>query len=395
MSLPIKIAYIRTHARTAANGSERSLALMIDILTSRGFVEPYIVTNLPDPQTEEWISKGYEVFIPPFFTSHNGIGGPERDDKIPNRTIVPKIEPLLIDFMRRRDIRIIHCNDRYAMWYAAWSAKAVPAKTIIHIRETETLKNYWTQLCRKICDQVLVLSSEMKKAVEDEIKGRSPVDFIHSFIDHEKMFPVRHGRKMEIRRQLGMKENERAIGVIGQLQTRKQQFEVVSYLAEDPKIFPEPLTIYFLSELFPGKEIYQQECLRTAEQSELKGRIIFPGLQRNVEDWYRAMDVTLMPSRSEGLARAMIESLACGIPVVSTDVCSAREILSKNGCGMVGSKNDIPTLVRDAIDLTGDHTRQVSMRMNGNRMIEKLFSTDANCLLYSELYEKLDREARQ
>lgn len=45
-----------------------------------------------------------------------------------------------------------------------------------------------------------------------------------------------------------------------------------------------------------------------------------------IPDWYRAADLTVLPSDSEGLPNVLRESLACGTPFVATDVGSLKEI---------------------------------------------------------------------
>ncbi|MEU3601504.1 glycosyltransferase family 4 protein [Streptomyces sp. NPDC006798] len=53
----------------------------------------------------------------------------------------------------------------------------------------------------------------------------------------------------------------------------------------------------------------------------------FAGAIRDVRPWLRAADVVVLPSRWEGMALAPLEAMACGRPVVVTDVSGARESL--------------------------------------------------------------------
>ncbi|MGW4082553.1 glycosyltransferase [Streptomyces sp. NPDC004822] len=53
----------------------------------------------------------------------------------------------------------------------------------------------------------------------------------------------------------------------------------------------------------------------------------FAGAVADAAPWYRAADVVVLPSRWEGMALAPLEAMACGRPVVVTDVDGARESL--------------------------------------------------------------------
>lgn len=55
--------------------------------------------------------------------------------------------------------------------------------------------------------------------------------------------------------------------------------------------------------------------------------VVFAGSVQDIVPWYQAADLVVLPSRWEGMALAPLEAMACGRPVVVTDVDGARESL--------------------------------------------------------------------
>ncbi|KQX82691.1 glycosyltransferase [Streptomyces sp. Root1310] len=62
-------------------------------------------------------------------------------------------------------------------------------------------------------------------------------------------------------------------------------------------------------------------------RSRAPDSVLFAGAVTDAVPWYQAADLVVLPSRWEGMALAPLEALACGRPVVVTDVDGARESL--------------------------------------------------------------------
>jgi glycosyltransferase involved in cell wall biosynthesis/peptidoglycan/xylan/chitin deacetylase (PgdA/CDA1 family) len=92
-----------------------------------------------------------------------------------------------------------------------------------------------------------------------------------------------------------------------------------------------------------GELIAQVEAKRLSEQITFVG----PKLHDELPDWYRAADLTVLPSRSEGLPNVLRESLACGSPFVASNVGGIAEIADPR-CSMLVPPED-PSALADAL----------------------------------------------
>jgi glycosyltransferase involved in cell wall biosynthesis len=71
------------------------------------------------------------------------------------------------------------------------------------------------------------------------------------------------------------------------------------------------------------EKLVEQMC-----RAGLAQRIVFAGTVPHdaLPDWFRAADVTVLPSLSEGVPNVLLESIACGTPFVASDVGGVAEI---------------------------------------------------------------------
>lgn len=107
------------------------------------------------------------------------------------------------------------------------------------------------------------------------------------------------------------------IGSVGRLATQKRYDRLVDVL----EMLPETHA------LVVGEGTERGRLERLARERGVASRLHLPGHVDDVGPALDAMDLFLLPSDREGLSNAMLEALAAGLPVVSTDVSGAREAL--------------------------------------------------------------------
>jgi len=80
---------------------------------------------------------------------------------------------------------------------------------------------------------------------------------------------------------------------------------------------------------------------RMARRNGLAGRVRLLGARPHEElpALLAAADVMILPSVAEGIANAWVEALACGTPIVITDVGGARDVIDRPQAGRIVDRN--------------------------------------------------------
>ena len=108
---------------------------------------------------------------------------------------------------------------------------------------------------------------------------------------------------------------------------------------------------------------------KKAEEEDVRD-VIFTGSRNDVEDIIPSCDVLILPSFSESFGLVLIEALACGKPVIGSDVGGISEIIN-NDVGLLVNPNDISSIA-DAIDnLVNDDDLRYVLSLNArNRALD-------------------------
>jgi len=118
---------------------------------------------------------------------------------------------------------------------------------------------------------------------------------------------------------------------VGHLNGRKGQEIAISALADIPGA----------TLLLAGDGPDRSRLERQAAGAGLSGRVRFLGVQPHqaLPPLIAAADVMVLPTVSEGLANVWVEALACGTPVVTSDVGGAREVVDRSEAGRLVARD--------------------------------------------------------
>jgi glycosyltransferase involved in cell wall biosynthesis len=109
------------------------------------------------------------------------------------------------------------------------------------------------------------------------------------------------------------------------------------------------------------------------------------GFQRNPHTFLAHSDIFVLSSRYEGLPMAILEAMACGIPVISTDCRSGpREILQNGQCGILVPVGDESALAKAIISLLKNERQRENFSRLGKERL-KDFSLDEIVRQYEEV----------
>jgi glycosyltransferase involved in cell wall biosynthesis len=128
--------------------------------------------------------------------------------------------------------------------------------------------------------------------------------------------------------ELGLPEEARLLGSIGQIGMRKGQ----DVLIDAVESILEPLNLHLLlvGERFSNKNEaiqFEKDLRSCASRKPFEGRVHFLGIRNDIADLLPELTLLVHPARQEPLGRVLLESLACGVAAIATDVGGTSEIL--------------------------------------------------------------------
>ena len=286
----------------------------------------------------------------------------------------------------------VHINDVQFLLRGIGALLLWGKAPVVNIRGTNPpgrpYGKHWKVL--RHCDKVVVLSKDMRRDMIERMPLapsllREKIRVIPSIVDFERFYPVVGNERLSLRGRLDLPPQRKIVLMAARVCPRKQQLGFISELARQIDIVPEGPLFIFAGD-FSLDDDYCQQCYVAARPLLELDAIRFVGFKPNINDYMAAADLAVISSRAEGMARGMIEPLACGTPVVSFDVASAHEVLTEHHAGRVLPQGHFDRLIGEIMDLLGKPELRRTMAQNGQRMTRSTFHIDDIVKQYKHAY---------
>ena len=232
-------------------------------------------------------------------------------------------------------------------------------------------------------DQVLSVSEAHRKKLTNIIGfPHEQVKVIVNGVDTERFFPNPEIKEV-IRKNLGLKKGSFCIGTVGSLRTVKNQSLLVNACRVILSHFDQ------VEVLIVGAGPLESQLKQKVKTLGLSEKFLFAGAQPNIPGILNALDIFVLPSRSEGMPNAVLEAMACGIPTIATSVGGVPEVIEDGKNGLLIASEDEPHLIQALKELIQNHEKRQMIGIEGRRRIVSNFNLKKMIVEYQVLYESL------
>ncbi len=228
-------------------------------------------------------------------------------------------------------------------------------------------------VCDSMCEQALAAG----------VGRHEQYSTIYSGMDVDAFLRPTRPRE-EVRRELGLADDEVAFATVARLFERKGHDDI---LAVAPAILSANPKVRFV---FIGDGILRDALIRQTEQLGLRHAFIFTGLvpPARIPELLGAVDAVVHPSLREGLARVLPQGLLVGRPVISYDIDGAKEVVLPE-TGFLLPAQDLPKLKAAILSLANNPVGRDAMGQAGRARFAHQFRQETMADELHLLYERL------
>jgi len=253
---------------------------------------------------------------------------------------------------------LIHTHGYFADIIAIPVAKllGIPVISTCHgfIEDGRKLKrsNRIDRMILKFSNRVIAVSQGIKQELLKSGLREPRIDVVLNAVQTEMDNEILKQDRYTRRRALDVSESDFVLGYIGRLSKEKG----VSYLLDAAEIlFQQGIPIKVL---IIGDGPAKKDSELIVRQKGLENKVFFAGFQTYVKAWIPAMDVFLLPSLTEGTPMALLEAMACRIPIVASSVGGVPQIIESGKDGILVAPGNPEELAAGVMALYNNNSQR-------------------------------------
>jgi glycosyltransferase involved in cell wall biosynthesis len=196
---------------------------------------------------------------------------------------------------------------------------------------------------------------------------------IPNSVDTTRFHPASPEEKQVLRRKLGLPERACIVIYTGRLVSYKGLPLLLRVWKE---VAAQHDDVFLLLVGSGSLDIHncEAELRQYVQQEQLENSLRFTGEVRNVEEFLQAADIFAFPTESEAFGISLVEAMACGLAVASTDVGGLKDIVRDSMNGLVVPPGDYGRLLKALEVLLVDHALRQRLGAASRHAVEKCYA---------------------
>ncbi|MCS7273609.1 MAG: glycosyltransferase family 4 protein [Fimbriimonadales bacterium] len=267
---------------------------------------------------------------------------------------------------RAKGFPLVHCHGVRAGWICAWAFKRdYPWVWTVHhlLRSNSALVRALWRWIAKYPRAITAVSEAVQEGLE---RGGIPperVVVVRGGIDLERFEKL--PRKEVMREQFFVPATRPVLLCVGRFVYHKGFDIAIQAMERIWAVFPD-------ADLWlAGDGPENVRLVKLVTRCSRPHRVRFFGYWSAVEELYAAADVLLAPARDAGLGLAVMEAMACGLPVVATDIPPMHRLVEHERTGLLVPPENPEALAAAALRLLQDSALAQRLSRNALQVAEQ------------------------
>ncbi len=295
----------------------------------------------------------------------------------------PNVVPsVLAPALRQRDPDVVHIHSG-AWLKAARAARAVGVPRVVHtvhgLPERDRFRiRLVLRAGARLTDWVVAVSDPLRGYLIDRlgVPEHKTLTVLNG-VDTERFAP---GQGTSAFRQEIQAGNRLLLGMVARFHPVKNQASLVEAFALVRRNRKD-VTLVLIGD-GPERESIRELVGRLGLTSD----VVFAGNRTDMPEVYRALDMFVLSSITEGTSMSILEAMASGLPIVATDVGGTSHLLGPDPVGRLVAPSDPDALADGLLDLLGDDDGRALMGRAARDRCHSHFSLLAMVKSYEDLY---------
>jgi glycosyltransferase involved in cell wall biosynthesis len=303
--------------------------------------------------------------------------------------------------------QVVHANSIRAGLLACCARLLGGPPVIVHVHDVlpggPVSRLVRSLLLRRAAGLVAVSNFTRAAFLDGRRPTRTPFPVIHNPLDIEGLI-AQAPQRAEARETLELPAAAPVLGIVGQITPWKSQHTVIKAMPKVLEVVPDAQLLIVGEPRFVGpstrydNRAYRAELDAMVQELGLSHAVRFLGHREDVPVIMRALDVMLLPSSVEPLARVALEAMALGTPILATMVGGLPEVIEEGRTGFLAPPGDFAAWTGRILELLGDRPQlaaiaaqardAITERMGSERYVKQMTS------LYAEVQEQCSRPSR-
>ncbi|MCI0642797.1 MAG: GT4 family glycosyltransferase PelF [Gemmataceae bacterium] len=286
----------------------------------------------------------------------------------------PELVLQLARLFRRLGADIVHTHDDKPLLYGAAAVKLARVSRLVHTQHHGKLdyitdrQRFLVRWAGRLADAFVCVSHASAR----QMRGEGMPD--------SRLFTIWNGIDLE---RFSCCNKEQASGPAVTVARLSPEKDIANLLRAAQRVL-SAVPGFHLEIAGDGPCRAELEAL--SKELGIADRVKFLGEIRNVQDVLSRARLFVLPSRTEGISLTLLEAMACGLPVVATDVGGNPELVEQEKTGCLVAAGDPEVLAAAIARLWDDAPTRLAMAQAGRRRVEEHFDVRRMIAQYEGLY---------